>query len=138
MGKLTPLQEDETPPSNYSSGHLYAPRMLAGPSNSLAPLPHTPLDLILVISVPPAHSLPRIAALKLRIIKTSFDFVIASLGPQDRLSIVTFEVGAGGAVRKTPFLSLRRAQSHARLAKFIDELGFHPEEGQMFEDQFAV
>ena len=136
-GKLTPLQEDETP-SHYPSGPLYAPHMSAGPSNSLAPLPHTPLDLILVISVPPAHSLPSTTALKLRVIKTSLDFVIASLGPRDRLSIVTFEVGAGGAVRKTPFLSLGRAQSRTRLAKFVDEIGFRPEEGQTFEDEFAV
>jgi len=47
-------------------------------------------------------------------------------------------VGAGGAVRKTPFLSLGRAQSRTRLAKFVDEIGFRPEEGQTFEDEFAV
>ncbi|KAH9956291.1 Pleckstrin homology domain-containing protein [Russula dissimulans] len=136
-GKLTPLQEDEMP-SHYASGPLYAPHMSAGPSNSLAPLPHTPLDLILVISVPSVYSLPSTTTLKHRVIKTSLDFVIASLGPRDRLSIVTFEVGAGGAVRKTPFLSLGRAQSRARLAKFVDEIGFRPEEGQTFEDEFAV
>ncbi|KAI9510293.1 Pleckstrin homology domain-containing protein [Russula earlei] len=136
-GKLTPLPEDETP-SHYSSGPLYAPHMSAGPSNSLAPLPHSPLDLIFVVSIPPAHSLPSTAALKLRVIKTSLDFVIASLGPRDRLSIVTFEVGAGGAVRKTPFLSLGRPESRTRLGKFVDEIGFHPEEGQTFEDEFVV
>ena len=136
-GKLTPLQEDETP-SHYSSGPLYAPHMSAGPSNSLAPLPHPPLDLILVISIPPIHSSPSTAALKLRVIKASLDFVIASLGPRDRVSFVTFEVGAGGAVRKTPFLSPGRSQSHTRLGKFVDEIGFRPEEGQVFEDEFLI
>jgi len=136
-GKLPPLQEDETP-THYSSSPLYAPHMSAGPSNSLAPLPHPPLDLILVISIPPINSLPSTAALKLRVIKASLDFVIASLGPRDRLSFVTFEVGIGGAVRKTPFLSLGRPQSRARLSKFVDEIGFRPEENQAFEDEFAV
>ncbi|KAH9174888.1 Pleckstrin homology domain-containing protein [Lactarius sanguifluus] len=112
-GKLTPLQEDETL-SHYSSGPLYAPHMSAGPSNSLTPLPHPPLDLILVISLPTVHALPSTAALKLRVIKTSLDFILASLGPRDRLSFVTFEVGAGGAI------------------------GFRPEEGQTFEDEFVV
>ena len=136
-GKLTPLQEDETT-SHFSSGPLYAPHMSAGPSNSLAPLPHPPMDLILVISLPPIHSSPSTAALKFRVIKASLDFVIASLGPRDRLSFVTFEVGLGGAVRKTPFLSLGRAQSRTRLSKYVDEIGYRPEEGQLFEDEFLV
>ncbi|KAI0002142.1 Pleckstrin homology domain-containing protein [Russula compacta] len=136
-GKLSPLQEDEAP-SHYSSGPLYAPHMSAGPSNSLAPLPHPPLDLILVISLPPIHSLPSTAALKLRVIKASLDFVIASLGPRDRLSCVTFEVGVGGTVRKTPFLSVGRVQSRTRLSKFVDEIGFRPEEGESFEDEFVA
>jgi hypothetical protein len=135
-GKLTPLQEDE-PPSHYS-GPLYAPHMSAGPSNSLTPLPHPPLDLILVISLPTLHSLPSTVSLKLRVIKTSLEFIIASLGPRDRLSFVTFEVGVGGAVRKTPFLSLGRAQSLARLNKFVDEIGIRPGDGQSFEDEFIV
>ena len=136
-GKLTPLQEDETP-SHYSSGPLYAPHMSAGPSNSLTPLPHPPLDLILVISLPTVHALPSTAALKLRVIKTSLDFILASLGSRDRLSFVTFEVGVGGAVRKTPFLSPGRTQSRARLGKFIDEIGYRPDDGQPFEDEFIV
>lgn len=136
-GKLTPLQEDETT-SHFSSGPLYAPHMSAGPSNSLAPLPHPPLDLILVISLPPTHSSPSSAALKFRVIKASLDFVIASLGPRDRLSFVTFEVGLGGAVRKTPLLSPGRAQSLTRLGKFVDEIGYRPEEGQLFEDEFLL
>ena len=49
--------------------------------------------------------------------------MIGSLSAKDRLSLVTFEVGMGGRVRKTPFLCLGRAQSRARLVKFIDEIG---------------
>jgi hypothetical protein len=92
----------------------------------------------LVISLPPIRSSPSTAALKLRVIKASLDFVIASLGPRDRLSFVTFEVGLGGAVRKTPFLSLGRAPSRTRLSKFVDEIGYRSEEGQLFEDESLV
>ena len=112
--------------------------MSAGPFNSLAPLPHPPLDLILVISLPPIHPSPSTAALKFRVIKASLDFVIASLGPRDRVSFVSFEVGLGVAVRKTPFLSLGRPQSRTRLSKFVDEIGYRAEEGQLFEDEFLV
>jgi hypothetical protein len=117
---------------------LVTPHLSAGPSNSLTPLPHPHLDLILVVSVPPPHAVPSTAALKVRVIKAALDFVVASLGARDRLSLVTFEVGAGGRVRKTPFLCVGRTQSRARLAKFVDEIGLRREDGQPIEDEFLV
>lgn len=137
--KLQPLGEDDELISNYdSTTGLVTPHMSSGPSNSLTPLLHPPLDLILVISIPPPNAVPSTAALKVRVIKATLDFVLASLGAKDRLSLVTFEVGAAGRVRKTPFLSTGRTQSRTRLAKFIDEIGVKPEEGQFIEDEFLV
>lgn len=105
-----------------------SPHLSSGPSNSLGPLLHTPLDLILVISIPPPNASPSTATLKNRVIKTSLDFIIASLGPRDRLSLVTFEVGMGGRVRKTPFLCPGRPQGHLRLQRFIEVIGMTREE----------
>ena len=108
--------------------------MSTGPSNSLTPLPHPPMDLILVISVPGPTSTPSTAALKMRVIKTSLDFLLASMAPKDRLSLVTFEVGIGGRVRRTPFLSVGKAPSRLRLSKFIEDIGRREE----FDDEFLV
>lgn len=136
MNRLQPLGEDDVL-SHYDthSPNLVSPHVSAGPSNSLAPLLHPALDLILIISLPPPNAPRSTAALKLRVIKTSLDFVLASLGIKDRLSLVTFEVGPGGRVRKTPYLCTGKALSRGRLSKFIDEIG-RPDEGQ--EDEFLV
>lgn len=114
---------------------LVSPHLSAGPSNSLPALPHTPLDLILVVSLPPPNAIQSTAALKHRVIKAALDFTIASLGPKDRLSLVTFEVGTGGRVRKTPFLCPGRAQGHLRLAKFVNGIGVQDDAA---EDEFVV
>ena len=132
--KLSTLEEDDEL-SRYSSPQpLVAPHMSTGPSNSLTPLPHPPMDLILVISVPGPNSTPSTAALKMRVIKTSLDFLLASMAPKDRLSLVTFEVGIGGRVRRTPFLSVGKAPSRQRLSKFIEDIGRREE----FDDEFLV
>ncbi|KAG8821983.1 hypothetical protein FRC17_009694, partial [Serendipita sp. 399] len=123
------------------------PHVAAAASNSLQPLPHPSLDLILVISVPPAsssspayttHLSPATAQLKVRVIKNTLDFVLAQLGPRDRLSLVTFEVGAGGAVRKTPFLCPGKPRSKKRLEKFVNGI-YGPEDPHTdLEDEFLV
>jgi hypothetical protein len=133
--KLAPLGEDEELNAYESSTNLVSPHTSSGPSNSLSPLPHPALDLILVISLPPPTAVPSTAQLKFRVIKATLDFVVASLGPKDRLSLVTFEVGVGGRVRKCPFLSVTKAQSRQRLEKFINELDARLEENQ---DEFLV
>jgi len=123
QNKLSTLGEDDEL-SNYDSPTgLVTPYTSAGPSNSLSPVPHPPIDLILVVSIPPPTAVPSTAQLKVRVIKTTLDFILASLAQKDRLSLVTFEVGVAGRVRKTPFLAVGKPQSRARLAKFIDELG---------------
>ncbi|KAF7794447.1 hypothetical protein EIP86_005581 [Pleurotus ostreatoroseus] len=131
--KLSTLEEDEELSRYGTPAPLVAPHLSAGPSNSLQPLPHPPMDLIMVVSIPPPSATPSTAALKMRVIRTSLDFLVASLGTKDRLSLVTFEVGIGGRVRKTPFLCVGKTQSRARLMKFVDETG-RREEG--FIDEF--
>ena len=133
--KLSPLEEDDELSRYGTPAPLVAPHLSSGPSNSLTPLQHPGLDLILVISLPPANATPSTAALKMRVIRTSLDFILAQLSTRDRLSLVTFEVGMGGKVRKTPFLCVGKPQSRARLNKFIEEIG-RREEG--FDDEFAV
>ncbi|THH28832.1 hypothetical protein EUX98_g5350 [Antrodiella citrinella] len=136
--KLSTLEEDEEM-TRYGSTTttLVAPHMSAGPSNSLQPLPHPPLDLILVMSVSGPTSTPSTAALKVRVIRTSLDFILASMGQKDQLSLVTFEVGVGGKVRKTSFLNIGNAQSRGRLRKFVDEIG-RRDNGSPFEDEFLT
>lgn len=136
QNKLTPLGEDDEL-SNYddSSTNLMTPHTSSGPSNSLSPLPHPQMDLILIISIPPPNSVPSTAQLKIRVIKATLDFLVASLGPKDRLSVVTYEVGMGGNVRKTPFLMGGRPQSRTKLEKFVDEMGVKLDEKK---DEFLV
>ncbi|RDX50789.1 hypothetical protein OH76DRAFT_1348182 [Lentinus brumalis] len=132
--KLSTLEEDDELSRYSSPTPLVAPHMSTGPSNSLTPLPHAHMDLILVISVPGPNSTPSTAALKMRVIRTSLDFILASLAPKDRLSLVTFEVGIGGRVRRTPFLSVGKAPSRQRLSKFIEDIGRRED----FDDEFLV
>jgi len=133
--EVPPFEDDEL--SNYddSSSYFVTPQTPSGPSNSLAPLAHAQMDLILVISLPPPNSLPSTAQLKIKVIKATLEFLVAHLGPEDRLSLVTFEVGIGGNVRKTPFLMVGRPPSRARLEKFIDETGVKFDEKK---DEFLV
>jgi len=131
-----PLREDDElsnygdPPTNLVTLHTSSE-----PSNSLSPLPHSQMDLVLVISVPPPNSAPSTAQLKIRVIRAMLGFLVASLGPKDRLSVVTFEVGMGGNLRKTPFLLVGRPHSRVRLEKFIDETGVKLDENK---DEFLV
>lgn len=130
--KLQTLSEEDVM-LRYDNG-VVTPHVSSGASNSLSPLPHPPLDLILIVSLPPPNSHRSTADLKIRVIKASFDFILASLGIKDRLSLVTFEVGAGGRVRKTPYLCPGRTHSRNRLQRFIDEIGRQDN----LEDEFLV
>ncbi|KAG8736379.1 hypothetical protein FRC11_002674, partial [Ceratobasidium sp. 423] len=112
-----------------------APHVSSGPSNALPPLPHPPMDLIAVISLPPPSANPSTAQLKHRVIRNALDFLVASLGPRDRLALVTFQVGKSGRVRKTPFMSVGRPGSVARLSGFIESMANPPNE---HVDEFSV
>lgn len=109
-----------------SLSNFITPHISNGPSNSLPPIPHTSFDLILVLSLPPPNASPSTAALKHRVIMSSLDFIIASLGGRDRLSVVTFEAGIGGRVRRTPFLCPGRPQGLVRLKRFVEGIGVPP------------
>jgi hypothetical protein len=95
-----------------------------GPSNALP----APLDLILVVSVPPTHAAPTLA----------LSFLLAQVDARDRVALVTFEMGAGGAVRKTKFITPARTQSRAQLGKAVGEIDYQPEDSAGFKDNFAV
>ena len=133
--KLSPLGEDDELSNYESPATLVTPYTSSGPSNSLTPLPHPPMDLILVISIPPLSAAASTAQLKVRVIRATLDFILASLTSKDRVSFVTFEVGSSGRVRRTPFLSIGKTHSRTRLEKFVNDLGIRVEEGQ---DEFLV
>lgn len=92
-------------------------------------LPHTPIDLVIMISVPsvlPEHmsgSISSSAALKLRLIRSTLDFIVHSLGPNDRISIVAFSVGIDGEVKRTGLLNPHREASQQLLQEFVQNIG---------------
>ncbi|WVQ93206.1 hypothetical protein IAU59_000270 [Kwoniella sp. CBS 9459] len=98
----------------------------------LAPV-HTPVDLVVVLSLPAPSSSSQLP-LKVKLMKSSLSFVLALLGPKDRISLVTCEMGTNGLVRKTPFLSPCRYESRKRLEAFIETLGT----GRTTKDGFEV
>ncbi|KAF8518952.1 Pleckstrin homology domain-containing protein [Hysterangium stoloniferum] len=144
QGSSRSTMSSSTSHNTHTHTHTYTPPLVtphlsSGPSNSLPALPHTPLDLILVVSLPPPTASQSTAALKNRVIKTALDFVFASLGGKDRVSLVTFQVGMGGQVRRTPFLCPARKRGSERLVRFVDGIGAsaNPGDGGQ-EDEFVV
>lgn len=100
---------------------------------------HTPLDLVLAFSLPTAAGSNQSSTpLKLRLIKSTLEFVFSVLGPQDRVSVVTFEVGVGGLVRKTPLLCPGRASGRAKLQAFADRIIDNSEAHHDDENNFEV
>lgn len=105
--------------------------------------PHTPLDLVLMVSVPaPAQQQPAIAgrsstaALKLRLIRSTLEFVASHMGPRDRIAIVAYMSGPEGEVRRTALLNVNRDRSRAKLAEFIDGIGKVWDQGE--DDPYRV
>lgn len=105
-----------------TSGNVHTDTLISAVSTPLLPV-HTPLDLIIVCSVPPASVSTSTATLKIRLIKAALEHVCLLLGPYDRLSIVTYEHGTGGLVRKTPFLSPGRLEGRNKLERYLSTLG---------------
>lgn len=84
----------------------------------------TPLDLMLIISVPPAsNDGPSPSSLKSRLIRQSLDFVIQTLGPRSRVSVVAYSVGEGrrAQLRKTPFLTVGKEEARVRLRAAVSD-----------------
>jgi len=99
---------------------------------------HTPIDVVVVLSLPTYNMTqgkidPRMH-LKPLIMRQTLSFVLATLGPRDRVSLVSAEMGANGVVRKTPFLNPTKYESRRRLEAFVDLLG----SGRQFNDDFEV
>ena len=92
-------------------------------------LPHTPIDLVLMVSVPtvlPEHtsgSINSSSALKLRLVRSTLEFVVSRMGPHDRVSLVAYSVGVEGEVRRTGLLNPHRVSSRRLLEEFIQGLG---------------
>ncbi|UZJ54962.1 hypothetical protein CBS101457_004282 [Exobasidium rhododendri] len=97
-------------------------------------LPHAPLDLVIMVSIPStigatttsksnALSTSSSAALKLRLIRSTLDFVVNHLGSNDRIALVAFSAGLDGLVRRTSLLNPCKAQSKGRLEQFIETIG---------------
>ncbi|TYJ56141.1 hypothetical protein B9479_003127 [Cryptococcus floricola] len=130
------VQELPPPPSFSSSQGSTSDLAYTTP---LAPV-HTPLDLVLVVSLSafaPGHgqSIP----LKVKLVRQSLEFTLALLGVNDRVSLVSCEMGANGTLRKTPFLSPYLPHSRQRLEAFIETLGQgRPEDDEEGGDEFEV
>jgi hypothetical protein len=93
-------------------------------------LPHTPMDLVIIVSVPAVpptqqhgSSVSSSAALKLRLIRSTLEFVVSHLGPKDRLAIVAYSVGTEGEVRRSALLNTNKEKSRARLELLIEGIG---------------
>ncbi|GHJ88476.1 hypothetical protein NliqN6_4878 [Naganishia liquefaciens] len=120
-------REVTTPSAKSSSDHSSLQSSVDQEASAL-PVPllprHTPLDLVVVCSVSTLPSSRSSSAmLKLRLIKAALEHVVASLGSHDRLSLVTYEKGRAGPVRKTPFFTMGRVTSRNRIATFLAALG---------------
>ena len=101
-------------------------------------LPHTPIDLVIMVSIPSVASQPGVstsstlsssASLKLRLVQSTLSFVISHLGANDRIALVAYNVGVDGIVRRTSLLNAARQQSREKLEQFVDSIG-KPWEGQ--------
>ncbi len=93
-------------------------------------LTHAPLDLIIMISVPlvvemtsGASAVSSSAALKLRLIRSSLEFIVNNLRQHDRICLVSYSVGLEGQVRKTQLLKPSIHSSRERLMQFIEGMG---------------
>lgn len=89
---------------------------------------------MLVLSVPRPNSTsgPSSNSLKIRLIKSTLDFIIHSVGPRARISIVAYSTGESStsALRKTPWLATGRSDGLRRLEQAVAELA-----GESFESR---
>lgn len=101
-------------------------------------LPHTPIDLVIMVSIPSvtaqtgvsSSTLSSSAALKVRLIRSTLDFIVSHLGPNDRIALVAYHVGIDGLVRRTSLLNTFKQSSKEKLEQFIETIG-KPWEGTM-------
>lgn len=101
----------------------------------LAPV-HTPIDLVCIVPIPSTRS-PSSASssLKLDLVTSTLNFVLAALGNHDRVCLVAYQAGQEGWVKRTPFLNSTKGESRERLDRFV--LSLVDSSGGAFEE-FAV
>jgi hypothetical protein len=100
----------------------------------LAPV-HTPIDLVICLSLPsPPGASGGNLPLKVRLMRQSLAFILALMGPRDRIALVACEMGQAGIVRKTPLLNTTRPDSRRRLEAFVESLGGP----KIADDEFEV
>jgi hypothetical protein len=109
-----------SPAKSTFSGEQDTRTSYATPMQPLGPM-HTPVDIVLVLAIPQNVSAPESAPLKLRLMRQALGFVLATLGPRDRISLVSCEQGIN--VRRTPLLCTTRPDSRRRLEQFVENLG---------------
>jgi hypothetical protein len=93
-------------------------------------LPHTPIDVVIVVSVPSVvaqigvspSTISSSAALKVRLVRSTLDFIVSHLAVQDRIALVAYNVGIDGPVRRTSLLNASRQHSREKLEHFIDSI----------------
>lgn len=98
---------------------------------------HTAMDVIVIFSIPaaaPGAMQTPSWQKKTKMMRESVAFLLASVGPRDRVSIVSSEHGPNGIIRRTPFLSSTRAESRRRLEAFVDIIGA----GRVENDEYEV
>lgn len=120
-------QENQENQPGYASSLVTSPSARSLPLPPTPTSPHlgarqfTPLDLMLILSVPASGP----TSLKSGILRNSLEFLIAHVGPRTRISLVTYTAGEGtrGVLRKTPFLAVGKPEGKTRLEKAIAEIG---------------
>ncbi|KAE8213151.1 hypothetical protein CF327_g3307 [Tilletia walkeri] len=136
LGPVTTIAVDDAPYAKWASSGGYNPGLPAPPL-----LPHSPIDLVVMISVPPptlaagrgSHG-STTASLKLRVIRSTLELVISSMGPRDRLAVVTYSTGQEGQVRRTALLNSHKPRSVQKFQQFVHSLdhGWDPKEEDPF------
>ncbi|PWN50852.1 hypothetical protein IE53DRAFT_75830 [Violaceomyces palustris] len=92
-------------------------------------LPHAPIDLVIMISVPAVlpdqvtGAINSSAALKLRLVRSTLEFIVSNLGTRDRVALVAYTIGVEGEVRRTALLNTGRDQSKRALDAFLEGVG---------------
>jgi len=132
-GPITTVAADDAPYARWSSSGGFNPSQPAPPL-----LPHSPVDLVVLISVPTAAiragSTMSTATLKLRAIRGTLELIISSMGPRDRLALVTYSIGQEGSVRRTALLNSHKQRSADKFQQFVRSIehGWQGEEEDPF------
>jgi hypothetical protein len=94
------------------------------PRADVSAISHTPVDILLILSLASPSTATSSTAFKTRVIRSSLAFVMSKMAARDRLSIVTYESGQDGVIRKTPFLAVGRdGDGRRKLLDLVASMG---------------